>query len=249
MQLQHLRPLLHLQNCYCPAGCNISLTDILSHTSVHNYRLQLWAGLSGWGRTAGLGAVGDWQWQLWQSRSSVPKDPCLAFLRCTKAKFKISTSTVLVLLSFESFRLGRYSSAHTHKRALESEFKPPRALKTIKLASKRQTSSQKVCIRRMKGIEGCCRKAAVLAHWLKGERTFCRWWVSLAAAFFSAQISNKERRLKRQKGRWCWRVWALKQGPKSRLRTESFEKVTRSHCVSSREWPACSESDKTTKGE
>lgn len=87
----------------------------------------------------------------------------------------------------------------------------------------------------MKGIEGCCRKAAVLAHWLKGERTFCRWRVSLAAVFFSAQISNKERRLKRQKGRCCWRVWALKQGEKSRLRTESWE------------WPASSESDKTTK--
>lgn len=50
-----------------------------------------------WGRAE---LRGDWQWQLWHSRSSVPKAPCLASPRCIEAKFKmskISTSMVLVL--------------------------------------------------------------------------------------------------------------------------------------------------------
>lgn len=38
---------------YCPAVCNISVTDMLSYTSVHNYWLQLWAGLLGEEKTAG----------------------------------------------------------------------------------------------------------------------------------------------------------------------------------------------------
>lgn len=43
---------------------------------------------------------GDWQWQLWHGRFSVPKAPCLASPRCMEAKSKmskISPSKVLVL--------------------------------------------------------------------------------------------------------------------------------------------------------
>lgn len=244
MQFQHLRPLLHLQNDYCPAGCNISLTDMLSYTSVHNYRLQLWAGLSGWGRTAGGLTVTAITKPIFCSQF----DPCLAFLRCMEAKFKMSKrkhkygTCVGILWVFWTGEI----FVCTHKCALESEIKPPRPLKTIKLASKIQTSSQKVYIIRMKRIEGCCRKATVLPHWLKGERTFCRWRVSLAVVFFSARISNKERRLKRQKGRSCWTVWALKGGKKQTM-DRKLREGDAEHCVSSWECKAGSESDKTTK--
>lgn len=56
-------------------------------------------------------------------------------------------------------------------------------------------------------IEGYCSKATVLAQWLNGEETSCKWQVSLAVVFFSAQISKRERRLR---GTCCWTEWALK---------------------------------------
>lgn len=51
----HFRPLLHHQSYYFPVGCNISVTDMWSHISVNNYRLQLWAGALGRRQTWGGG--------------------------------------------------------------------------------------------------------------------------------------------------------------------------------------------------
>lgn len=81
-----------------------------------------------------------------------------------------------------------------------------------------------------KGLKGIALKATGPTRWLKGEKTLCRWQVSLATVFRSAQISNSQRRLKRHKGR-CWTVWALKWGERQNMERKVWGGEAE-HCVS-----------------